>query len=71
MKGRRSTETVLTHAGTRWEQSTGSVSMPVYHTATFRHPESGKSTGYDYSRSGNLCQVGMANLSKARGMLHL
>jgi cystathionine beta-lyase/cystathionine gamma-synthase len=27
--------------------------MPVYQTATFRHPALGKSTGYDYSRSGN------------------
>ena len=27
--------------------------MPVYQTATFRHPGLGKSTGYDYSRSGN------------------
>jgi cystathionine beta-lyase/cystathionine gamma-synthase len=27
--------------------------MPVYQTATFRHPALGKSTGFDYSRSGN------------------
>ena len=27
--------------------------MPVYQTATFRHPGLGQSTGFDYSRSGN------------------
>jgi cystathionine beta-lyase/cystathionine gamma-synthase len=27
--------------------------MPVYQTATFRHPALGQSTGFDYSRSGN------------------
>jgi len=53
MKEGWSAETILTHVGTCWEQSTGAVSMPVYQTATFRHPELGKSTGYDYSRSGN------------------
>src|SRR5690242_9940340 len=32
---------------------TGAVSVPIYQTATFRHPGLGQSTGYDYSRSGN------------------
>jgi cystathionine gamma-synthase/cystathionine beta-lyase len=32
---------------------TGSITVPVYQTATFRHPAFGHSTGYDYSRSGN------------------
>ena len=27
--------------------------MPIYQTATFRHPGLGQSTGYDYSRTGN------------------
>ncbi|MGD0230988.1 MAG: PLP-dependent aspartate aminotransferase family protein [Syntrophorhabdales bacterium] len=53
MKEGRSTETILAHAGTCWDRDTGAVSMPVYQTAAFRHPELGKSTGYDYSRSGN------------------
>ncbi len=50
---RRSIETILARAGTCWDESTGAVSMPVYQTATFRHPALGQSTGYDYSRSGN------------------
>jgi len=48
-----SKETILAHAGTCWDEKTGAVSMPVYQTATFSHPGLGKSTGYDYSRSGN------------------
>ncbi|UFS70082.1 PLP-dependent aspartate aminotransferase family protein [Geomonas sp. RF6] len=32
---------------------TGAVTVPIYQTATFRHPGLGQSTGYDYSRSGN------------------
>lgn len=32
---------------------TGAITVPVYQTATFRHPSFGQSTGYDYSRSGN------------------
>ncbi len=39
--------------GLEWDTRTGAVTVPVYQTATFRHPGLGKSTGYDYSRSGN------------------
>jgi cystathionine beta-lyase/cystathionine gamma-synthase len=46
-------ETALAHAGTCRDANTGALSMPVYQTATFRHPALGKSTGFDYSRSGN------------------
>ncbi|MBI5016256.1 MAG: PLP-dependent transferase [Deltaproteobacteria bacterium] len=45
--------TLLAQAGSRWDERTGSVTMPVYQTATFRHPALGQSTGFDYSRSGN------------------
>ena len=31
----------------------GAMAFPIYQTATFAHPGVGKSTGYDYSRSGN------------------
>jgi cystathionine beta-lyase/cystathionine gamma-synthase len=46
-------ETILAQAGSRWDDRTGAVSMPVYQAATFRHPGLGESTGYDYARSGN------------------
>ena len=39
--------------GLEWDVRTGSVTVPIYQTATFRHPGLGQSTGYDYSRSGN------------------
>lgn len=29
--------------------SRGAVSVPIYQSATFAHPELGKSTGFDYS----------------------
>lgn len=45
-----STKAVQIGVGT---DQTGSVAVPVYQTATFRHPAFGHSTGYDYSRSGN------------------
>ena len=31
----------------------GSISFPIYQTATYEHPEVGKSTGFDYSRLQN------------------
>ncbi|CAH2032592.1 trans-sulfuration enzyme family protein [Trichlorobacter ammonificans] len=39
--------------GLEWDTRTGSVSVPIYQTATFRHPGLGQSTGFDYTRSGN------------------
>lgn len=39
--------------GLEWDTRTGAVTVPIYQTATFRHPGLGASTGYDYSRSGN------------------
>lgn len=33
--------------------NTGCISVPIYQSATFAHPEFGQSTGYDYSRSQN------------------
>lgn len=46
-----STEAV--QIGLDWDTRTGAVTVPIYQTATFRHPGLGQSTGYDYSRSGN------------------
>lgn len=33
--------------------NTGSVSLPIFQTATYAHPELGNSTGFDYSRLSN------------------
>jgi cystathionine beta-lyase/cystathionine gamma-synthase len=45
--------TQATQLGLDWDTRTGAVTIPIYQTATFRHPGLGQSTGYDYSRSGN------------------
>ncbi|TWH47629.1 PLP-dependent aspartate aminotransferase family protein [Sporomusa sp. KB1] len=45
--------TKIAQSGLVTDKTTGAISTPVYQTATFRHPELGCSTGYDYSRSQN------------------
>jgi cystathionine beta-lyase/cystathionine gamma-synthase len=45
--------TRLAQAGTRYDKATGSISVPIYQTASFVHPGLGQSTGFDYSRSSN------------------
>ncbi len=61
--------------GLEWDKRTGSITVPVYQTATFRHPGLGQSTGYDYSRSGNptrqALEDGIARLDgAARGFAY-
>lgn len=61
--------------GLDWDTRTGAVTVPIYQTATFRHPGLGQSTGYDYSRSGNptrqALEDGMARLDgAARGFAY-
>jgi cystathionine gamma-synthase len=46
-------ETLFVHGGEAHKSVTGSISMPIYQTATFEHPELGRSTGFDYSRTQN------------------
>ncbi|MDH3998098.1 MAG: aminotransferase class I/II-fold pyridoxal phosphate-dependent enzyme, partial [Desulfuromonadales bacterium] len=48
-----SLETKLAQIGVGCDEATGSLSVPIYHSATYRHPGVGESTGYDYTRSGN------------------
>ena len=69
---------IATHAvqiGLEWDTRTGAVTVPIYQTATFRHPGLGQSTGYDYSRSGNptrqALESGIARLDGgARGFAY-
>ena len=46
-------ETQAAQIGLSWDTRTGAVSMPIYQSATFRHPGIGQSTGFDYGRSKN------------------
>ncbi len=61
--------------GLEWDTRTGAVTVPIYQTATFRHPGLGQSTGYDYTRSGNptrqALEEGIARLDGgARGFAY-
>ncbi|QWV95480.1 PLP-dependent aspartate aminotransferase family protein [Geomonas oryzisoli] len=61
--------TTAAQIGLERESRTGAVTVPIYQTATFRHPGLGQSTGYDYSRSGNptrqALEEGIAKLEGA------
>ena len=46
----------------RTHDSTGSVSVPIYQSATFAHPGLGQSTGFDYSRLQNPTREFAENL---------
>ncbi|MDR3185863.1 MAG: PLP-dependent aspartate aminotransferase family protein [Christensenellaceae bacterium] len=39
--------------GYNYTEPTGALSIPIYQSATFKHPSLGQSTGYDYSRMQN------------------
>lgn len=45
-------KTICIH-GSDWKDPTGCISVPVFQSATFGHPELGQSTGYDYARVQN------------------
>ncbi|MDR2304404.1 MAG: PLP-dependent aspartate aminotransferase family protein [Treponema sp.] len=47
------TDTACVHGTQLFEPLTGAVSVPIYQSATFRHPRLGESTGFDYSRAIN------------------
>lgn len=46
-------QTHCIHGSEKRYDSTGTISVPIYQTATFAHPGVGQSTGYDYSRLQN------------------
>lgn len=48
-----SIHTKIVRGNRSYDPVTGSISMPIYQSATFRHPSLGESTGYDYSRLQN------------------
>lgn len=46
-------QTKMVQSGRGKDNTTGAVSFPIYQMATFEHPELSRSTGFDYTRSGN------------------
>jgi len=49
--------TICVHGCNKKYDSTGSIAVPIYASATFAHPGVGRSTGFDYSRSLNPTTV--------------
>ncbi|WP_242257760.1 cystathionine gamma-synthase [Streptococcus thoraltensis] len=45
--------TVLAQAGIKSDDATGSLVAPIHLSTTYQHPEFGKSTGFDYTRTKN------------------
>jgi len=41
-------KTLCIHGNDIKYEATGSISVPIFQTATFAHPGLGQSTGYDY-----------------------
>ncbi len=54
--------TLCIHGSNDITHTTGSVSVPIYQTATFVHPAVGVSTGYDYSRVQNPTREQLENI---------
>lgn len=46
-------DTIAARGAEFFEPRTGAVSVPIFQSATFRHPALGESTGFDYSRCNN------------------
>ena len=46
-------DTILSHIGINQDEATGSLISPIHFSTTYQHPEFGKSTGFDYTRTKN------------------
>lgn len=62
--------TKLVQIGNHSDDQTGAVSTPIYLSTTYAHPELGKSTGYDYTRTANptrqVVEQALAQLENGR-----
>ncbi len=69
---KQETRTIL--ATTHTDSEYGSIGTPLYQTSNFRFREPGKSTGYDYTRSGNptrhTLEEVLANLEGGASIAH-
>lgn len=58
--------TYLAQLGNRRDPQTGAISMPIHMSTTFEHPELGRTTGFDYTRTKNptrsVLEDGLAEL---------
>jgi Cystathionine beta-lyases/cystathionine gamma-synthases len=64
-------ETACIHGYKDKNNTTGTISIPIYQTATFAHPGVNQSTGYDYSRVQNptreAAEIVVSNLENGCG----
>ncbi|MCL4234257.1 MAG: aminotransferase class I/II-fold pyridoxal phosphate-dependent enzyme [Deltaproteobacteria bacterium] len=60
--------TTCVHTGAKKDPAWGSVATPIYPTSTFAFVEPGRTTGYDYTRSGNPTRAALEeNLAAIEG----
>jgi cystathionine gamma-synthase len=57
--------TLCIHGSFDKNNTTGAVTVPVYQSATFAHPDAGESTGYDYTRLQNPTREALENVVAA------
>jgi cysteine-S-conjugate beta-lyase len=55
-------ESLLIHGGIDGDKHTGAVNVPIYQTSTYKQPEFGVNTGYEYSRTGNPTREALEKL---------
>jgi cystathionine gamma-synthase len=56
---KKSTQCVHGDLSPSFHEPTGAVSVPIYQSATFKHPALGESTGFDYSRMQNPTRLAL------------
>ncbi|ABW18621.1 bifunctional cystathionine gamma-lyase/homocysteine desulfhydrase [Alkaliphilus oremlandii] len=54
--------TLVIHGGIDGDKNTGSVTVPIYQTSTYRQDAVGKHKGYEYSRTGNPTREALEKL---------
>jgi cystathionine gamma-lyase / homocysteine desulfhydrase len=57
-------KTKLIHGGIPGDQTTGSVSFPIYQVSTYKQEDVGVHKGYEYSRTGNPTRFALEELIK-------
>lgn len=62
MANYRNIESALIHGGIPYDEHTGAVNVPIYQTSTYRQPELGRNTGWEYSRTGNPTRAALEAL---------
>ncbi|MCF2132643.1 aminotransferase class I/II-fold pyridoxal phosphate-dependent enzyme, partial [Strepomyces sp. STD 3.1] len=57
-------KTKLIHGGISTDKETGAVSIPIYHSSTYKQEEPGEPKEYEYARTGNPTRFAVEELIK-------